>query len=148
TKSLCWPPDGARSVPVVSACRSGYVAHSRHAHGRRCWCAHRLGRRLVRSRPDRRRGDRAAGRRDRRRPPLPGVLLVSGAFATPRPVPESGRPALAGTAVIVIALPVFLVAGWSLAAWGIAGALWAAYQAIGFLLRRLELGSDNLAAAG
>ena len=57
-------------------------------------------------------------------------------------------PALAGTAVIVIALPVFLAAGWSLAAWGIAAALWAAYQAIGFVLRRVELGSDNLAAAG
>jgi hypothetical protein len=57
-------------------------------------------------------------------------------------------PALAGTAVIVIALPIFAAAGWSLAAWGIAAGLWAAYQAIGFLLRRLELGSDNLAAAG
>lgn len=73
---------------------------------------------------------------------------MSGTFATPRPVPESGKPALAGTAVIVIALPVFLAAGWPLTAWGIAAALWAAYQAIGFLLRRLELGSDNLAAAG
>jgi hypothetical protein len=73
---------------------------------------------------------------------------VSGTFATPRPVPEGRMPALAGTAVIVIALPVFLAAGWPLAAWGIAAGLWAAYQAIGFLLRRLELGSDNLAAAG
>jgi hypothetical protein len=73
---------------------------------------------------------------------------VSGAFATPRPVPAGRMPALAGTAVIVIALPVFLAAGWSLAAWGIAAALWAAYQGIGFVLRRVELGSDNLAAAG
>ena len=73
---------------------------------------------------------------------------MSGTFATPRPVPAGRTPALAGTAVIVIALPVFLAAGWSLAAWGIAAALWAAFQAIGFLLRRLELGSDNLAAAG
>jgi len=73
---------------------------------------------------------------------------VSGTFVTPRPVPEGRMPALAGTAVIVIALPVFLAAGWPLGAWGIAAGLWAAYQAIGFLLRRLELGSDNLAAAG
>jgi len=73
---------------------------------------------------------------------------VSGTFATPRPVPEGRTPALAGTAVIVIALPVFAAAGWPLAAWGIAAALWAAYQLVGFLLRRLELGSDNLAAAG
>jgi hypothetical protein len=57
-------------------------------------------------------------------------------------------PALGGTAVIVVALPLFLVAGWPLAAWGIAAALWAAYQVIGLVLRRVELGSDNLAAAG
>ena len=63
-------------------------------------------------------------------------------------MPEGRTPALAGTAVIVIALPVFLAAGWSLAAWGIAAALWATYQGIGFVLRRVELGSDNLAAAG
>ena len=73
---------------------------------------------------------------------------MNGTFATPRAVPEGRLPALAGTAVIVIALPVFLAAGWSLAAWGIAAALWAVYQGIGYLLRRLELGSDNLAAAG
>ena len=73
---------------------------------------------------------------------------MSGTIATPRPMPEGRTPALAGTAVIVIALPVFLAAGWSLAAWGIAAALWATYQGIGFVLRRVELGSGNLAAAG
>lgn len=73
---------------------------------------------------------------------------MSGVFATPRPVPEGRLPALAGTAVVLIALPVFLGAGWRLLAWGIAAALWAAYQGIGLLLRRVPLGSDNLAAAG
>jgi hypothetical protein len=57
-------------------------------------------------------------------------------------------PALGGTAVVVLALPIFLIAGWSIGAWGIAAALWAGYQAIGLLLRRVQLGSDNLAAAG
>jgi hypothetical protein len=73
---------------------------------------------------------------------------VSGVFATPRPVPEGKAPALGGTAVVLVALPVFLIAGWSLGGWGIAAALWAAYQGIGLLLRRVPLGSDNLAAAG
>ena len=73
---------------------------------------------------------------------------MSGVFATPRPVPEGRAPALGGTAVVLVALPVFLVAGWRLGAWGIAAALWAAYQLIGLLLRRVRLGSDNLAAAG
>jgi hypothetical protein len=73
---------------------------------------------------------------------------VSGVFATPRPVPEGKAPALGGTAVVLLALPVFLVAGWRIDAWGIAAGLWAAYQGIGLLLRRVPLGRDNLAAAG
>jgi hypothetical protein len=73
---------------------------------------------------------------------------VSGVFATPRPVPHGKVPALGGTAVVLVALPVFLVAGWSIGGWAIAAALWAAYLAIGLVLRRVPLGSDNLAAAG
>ena len=73
---------------------------------------------------------------------------MSGVFATPRPVPEGRAPALGGTAVVLVALPIFLVAGWPIEAWGIAAGLWAAYQVIGFLLRRVSLGADNLAAAG
>jgi len=73
---------------------------------------------------------------------------LSGVFATPRPVPESRLPALGGTAVVVVALPVFAIAGWRLDAWGIAAGLWAAYLVIGALLRRVPLGSGNLAAAG
>jgi hypothetical protein len=71
-----------------------------------------------------------------------------GIFATPRPVPESGVPALAGTIVVALALPVFFAAGWRLAGWGIAAGLWAAYLLVGALLRRLQLRRDNLAAAG
>jgi hypothetical protein len=73
---------------------------------------------------------------------------LTGVFATPRAVPESRLPALGGTAVVVLALPVFLIAGWRLGAWGIAAALWLAYVGFGLLLRRVPLGSDNLAAAG
>jgi len=74
--------------------------------------------------------------------------MPGGVFATPRPVPARRLPALAGTAVVLVALPVFLAAGWRLAAWGIAAGLWAAYQAIGAFLDRVSLGSGNLAAAG
>lgn len=73
---------------------------------------------------------------------------MSGVFATPRPVPESRLPALGGTVVVVVALPVFLIGGWRLAAWGIAAGLWLVFLLIGALLRHLQLGSDNLAAAG
>jgi hypothetical protein len=69
-------------------------------------------------------------------------------FATPRDVPSSRIPALGGTIVVALALPVFLVSGWRLGAWAIAAGLWALYQAIGLLLERLPLGAGNLAAAG
>jgi hypothetical protein len=73
---------------------------------------------------------------------------VSGVFATPRPVPASKLPALAGSAVVALALPVFLIAGWRFGAWAIAAGLWVAYQVIGGLLARVPLGGDNLAGAG
>lgn len=69
-------------------------------------------------------------------------------FATPRPLPGRLVPALAGGAVIVLALPVFVVAGWSLRGWALGAVLWLAAQALGLLLARLPLGADNLAAAG
>ena len=68
-------------------------------------------------------------------------------FATPRPVPGRLVPALAGTAVVALALPVFVVAGWPLRGWLLAATLWAAGQLFALLLTRLPLGTGNLAAA-
>ena len=48
----------------------------------------------------------------------------------------------------MLALPVFLVAGWPLAGWGLGATLWIASQAFALLLRRLGGGTGNLAAAG
>ena len=58
-------------------------------------------------------------------------------FATPRPVPGRLAPALAGSAVVVLALPVFVVAGWPLDGWLLAATLWVAGQAFAWLLTRL-----------
>ena len=69
-------------------------------------------------------------------------------FATPRAVPARRLPAIAGTTVVLLALPLFFAAGWRIEAWGIAAGLWLAYQAIGAWLDRLPLGGDNLAATG
>jgi hypothetical protein len=73
---------------------------------------------------------------------------MSGVFASPRPVPHSKLPAIAGSAIVLLALPVFLIGGWRLEAWGIAAALWVAFVAIGVFLARVPLGDGNLAAAG
>jgi hypothetical protein len=71
-----------------------------------------------------------------------------GILSTPRPIPDRRWPALAGTLVVLLALPVFLAAGWSLSAWGLAAALWAGGELLALALARLPLGLDNLAASG
>jgi hypothetical protein len=75
-------------------------------------------------------------------------VRASGVFATPRPVPGRLAPALAGGGVVALALPVFLVAGWRLAAWVLAAVVWLAAQGFGLLLTRLRLGADSLASSG
>ena len=74
--------------------------------------------------------------------------MSAGVFTTPRPIPGRLVPALAGSAVIVLALPVFAVAGWPLDGWTLAAVLWVAAQAFAWLLARLSLDAGNLAAAG
>ena len=61
-------------------------------------------------------------------------------FSTPRPVPGRLVPALAGTAVIVLALPVFVVAGWPLDGWAARCDALGGGQAFAWLLTRLPLG--------
>jgi hypothetical protein len=74
--------------------------------------------------------------------------VSAGVFTTPRPIPGRLVPALAGSAVIVLALPIFAVAGWPTAGWTFAAVLWVAAQAFAWLLTRLSLDAGNLAAAG
>ncbi len=69
-------------------------------------------------------------------------------FTTPRPIPGRLVPALAGTGLIVLALPVFVVAGWPFGGWLLAAVLWLAGQIFGWMLTRLSLDAGNLAAAG
>jgi hypothetical protein len=73
--------------------------------------------------------------------------MSTGTFTTPRPMPNLRLSVVAGSAVILLALPVFLAAGWRLNGWLLAATLWLAGQAFGFLLVRLgERGT--LAASG
>ncbi len=69
-------------------------------------------------------------------------------WATPRPVPSAIVPVAAGAAVVALALPVFVAAGWPLRGWALGATLWVGAQALGLLLSRLGLGADNLAASG
>lgn len=75
-------------------------------------------------------------------------MRAIGVFSTPRPMPPRVLPVVAGGAVIGLALPVFVLAGWPLQGWALAAVLWVAAQALGLLLTRLRLGADSLAASG
>jgi hypothetical protein len=72
----------------------------------------------------------------------------AGVFSAPRPVPGRRAPALAGAAVVTLALPVFLVGGFPLAGWALAAVLWLAGEALGFWLARLPTGADHLGTSG
>ncbi len=69
-------------------------------------------------------------------------------WSTPRPVPGRALPIAAGGALVALALPIFLVAGFPLAGWALAAVLWLAGQALALLLAQLQPGADNLAASG
>jgi len=72
---------------------------------------------------------------------MPGMMV-------PRPVPRGHGPAIIGTIVVVLALPVFLVAHWRTGSWVLAAVLWAAGQAVALVLQRLPLGMGSLASSG
>jgi hypothetical protein len=73
---------------------------------------------------------------------------MAGVFSTPRPVPGRRVPALAGAAVVVLALPVFLVGGFPLGGWALAAVLWVAGEALGLWLARIPTGADRLGKSG
>ena len=72
----------------------------------------------------------------------PGVLM------RPRAQPGRLAPFLAGAGLLLVALPVFLITGWSLKAWLLATVLWIASEALGLLLGKLRMGVDNTASSG
>jgi hypothetical protein len=57
-------------------------------------------------------------------------------------------PAIAGGAVVVLALPVFIVGGWPIAGWALAAVLWAAGEVLGYVLGRVPTGADHLGTSG
>jgi len=73
---------------------------------------------------------------------------MAGVFATPRPMPDQKLPFIAGAAVIALALPIFLAAGWDLQAWVIGATLWLGSRVLAALLTHLQSGMGNLAGSG
>jgi hypothetical protein len=69
-------------------------------------------------------------------------------FSTPRPEPGHLLPTLGSGLVVLLALPVFLVAGWPIGGWALAAVIWIAVHCIDALLRRARGDAANVAAAG
>jgi hypothetical protein len=57
-------------------------------------------------------------------------------------------PAIAGGLVVVIALPVFLAAGWGIEGWALGAGLWVASQILGFVFTRVGIGAPKLSGSG
>jgi hypothetical protein len=74
--------------------------------------------------------------------------MRAGIFATPRPVPGRLVPALGAALVLLVALAVFLLAGWRLSGWALGAVLWAGMKGLDLLSARLRAQAGNLAAAG
>jgi hypothetical protein len=69
---------------------------------------------------------------------------MAGVFERPRPVPGRRIPALAAAALILLALPVFVVAGFPLGGWALAAVLWLAGEVLMRFLGRLPTGPDDV----
>ncbi len=70
------------------------------------------------------------------------------AVLSPRPLPERRLPVIAGLLVVVLALPVFLAAGWPLGGWVLGATLWFVAELVGILLGRRGLGPPTLSGSG
>jgi hypothetical protein len=57
-------------------------------------------------------------------------------------------PVLVGGAVVALALPVFLLAGWDVRGWGLGALLWAGSQLVGLLLSKAGIGEPTLRGSG
>jgi hypothetical protein len=74
--------------------------------------------------------------------------VIDRTVSTPRPVPGRLLPLTGAGAVIAVALPVFLIAGWPLAGWALGAVLWVGGELLGLLLTRLRASSPGNAGAG
>ena len=74
--------------------------------------------------------------------------MIDRTVSTPRPVPGRLLPLSAGAAVIALALPVFLIAGWPLAGWALGAVLWIGGELLGLLLGRMRASAPGNAGAG
>jgi hypothetical protein len=67
-------------------------------------------------------------------------------FSTPRAEPGHALPALGGTLVLLLLLPVVALLGWSIAGWGLAAVLWLGLHALELVLARVRHSGSGIQA--
>jgi hypothetical protein len=70
------------------------------------------------------------------------------AVLTPRPMPERRLPVVAGGTVIVLALPIFVIAGWRVDGWALGAVLWGGSQLLGLVFARAGINEPTLRGSG
>ena len=63
-------------------------------------------------------------------------------------MPSLWPPLVAGAAVILLSLPLFVAAGWDLRGWTVGAVLWAGSRALAALVTHLNAATSNLARGG
>ena len=63
-------------------------------------------------------------------------------------MPERRLPMIAGGAIVALALPIFLIAGWTVRGWALGAILWIASQLLGIVFSRVGIGEPNLRGSG
>ena len=74
-------------------------------------------------------------------------MAAGGLFSTPRPEPGHVMPALGGLALILVALPLFLLLGWPVTGWGLAAVLWVFVHGLDYVLARARKPTANVAGS-
>jgi hypothetical protein len=64
--------------------------------------------------------------------------MLGALFSTPRDEPGHFLPAAGGAVVLVLALPVYALLGWSIAGWGLATVLWLGLHGLDYVLTRVR----------
>ena len=73
---------------------------------------------------------------------MPSTMLA------PRPLPDRRLAIVAGGAVVALALPVFLVAGWPFSGWAFGAGLWLASRLLDAVFSRIGIGEPTLRGSG
>jgi hypothetical protein len=66
----------------------------------------------------------------------------------PRPLPDRRMPVVAGGLVVLLALPIFLLAGWPIGGWAFGLVLWLASQLLGVVFAKAGIGDPTLRGSG